>query len=297
MKIFYTPKQNAGGEHGFSPSAGKPKQAVASWIEKYGDKLEVVEPISLTVMDFALAHEKVFVEDILSQKSTNGFGDTSKEVAESLPWNNGSLFSAAKYAVENGTIAVSPTSGFHHAGWSYNGGFCTFNGLMITAAKLKEEGFVSKVGILDLDMHYGDGTDNIIKKLEAEEWVHHFTAGAEYHSAGQAEEFLQSLPEKLEKFAEFGIDVLLFQAGADCHISDPLGGWLNSEQIRRRDKIVFEFCRDKNIPVAWCLAGGYQKSPDGSIGAVLDIHDATIEEGLIAYGFFTRDQTEQKSRL
>ena len=71
-----------------------------------------------------------------------------------------------------------------------------------------------------------------------------------------------------------------------AHVRDPLGGYLDGDDLRRRDRAVFESMRSRGIPVAWNLAGGYQESTtDGvrSIRAVLDIHDATMEECLKVY--------------
>ncbi len=68
--------------------------------------------------------------------------------------------------------------------------------------------------------------------------------------------------------------VLLYQAGADPHVDDPLGGWLTTEQLRERDRRVFEAARGAGVPVAWNLAGGYQTP----LRNVLDIHDHTLIE-------------------
>jgi len=51
-------------------------------------------------------------------------------------------------------------------------GFCTFNGLVVTARRLLEEGAVQRVMILDCDMHYGDGTDAIITRLHLDNSIH-----------------------------------------------------------------------------------------------------------------------------
>jgi len=77
-------------------------------------------------------------------------------------------------------------------------------------------------------------------------------------------------------------DVVLYQAGADPHVDDPLGGWLTTEQLRRRDARVFQTFARLGVPVAWNLAGGYQREPDGSIPKVLEIHDNTAIECLRA---------------
>ena len=71
-------------------------------------------------------------------------------------------------------------------------------------------------------------------------------------------------------------DVILYQAGADPHINDPLGGWLTTEQLAERDQIVFTMAKRLGIPIAWNLAGGYQTDEDGGIRPVLDIHDNTM---------------------
>ena len=57
-----------------------------------------------------------------------------------------------------------------------------------------------------------------------------------------------------------GCDLILYQAGADPHIDDPLGGWLTTKQLQQRDKRVFSASAEWKIPVAWNLAGGYQRT-------------------------------------
>lgn len=52
----------------------------------------------------------------------------------------------------------------------------------------------------------------------------------------------QQLERTSERFREF--DLVLYEAGADVHVDDPLGGVLNSEQMRQRDRIVFEAPKD-----------------------------------------------------
>ena len=53
---------------------------------------------------------------------------------------------------------------------------------------------------------------------------------------------------------------------------------MTSEELRQRDKIVFDFCEERDIPVVWNLAGGYQKP----LSKVLSIHRTTFEEWLNA---------------
>ncbi len=273
LPVFFSSKMVAPSES-YSPSAEKPAAVVESW-RRLGIPLVFYEPAPVTAAQLALAHDPRFVREVLAGRQVNGFGNRSARVAAALPYTTGALLSAARHALREGGAAVAPCSGFHHAGWSTAKDFCTFNGLMVTAAVLRGEG-VKRVGILDFDHHYGDGTDEIIDRLDARGWVHHFTAGKTYHRASQAEAFFGHLGTILGELRT--CELVLYQAGADPHLDDPLGGWLTTEQLRERDARVFQFLRGYRVPVAWNLAGGYQRDATGSIAPVLAIHDHTLQE-------------------
>jgi acetoin utilization deacetylase AcuC-like enzyme len=266
----------------FSPSAGKPAEVVASW-RALGIELEWHEPSPATLEELARAHDAAFVRDVLECRRNNGFNNASPEVAAALPFTSGAMLSAARHVLQSrAPVAAAPCSGFHHARWASAGGFCTFNGLMVTALNLWHEKNAKRVGILDCDMHQGDGTEEILERLWASSFVEHFTAGAHFYFRQHAEAFLDRLPSIVRKMT--GCDVVLFQAGADPHIDDPLGGWLTTEELRQRDAIVFETLAQMRVPVVWNLAGGYQREPDGSIPRVLEIHDNTMRECARVFG-------------
>lgn len=273
IKVFYTPKMVAIFEN-YSPSPAKPIKVVESW-EKLGFPIEIVDPIPATKAELCLAHENYYVDGVLNCTMENGFGNMLKVVADSLPYTVGSMVSAAKEAVNNGKVAVAPCSGFHHAGIDWPQGFCTFNGLAVAACVLKKEGLANKVGILDFDMHYGNGTTDIIKKRHLD-WITHISAGAKYYVKDQADEFLGLIPKMMNLMSD--CNIILYQAGADPHIDDPLGGWLTTEQLAERDQIVFTMAKRLGIPIAWNLAGGYQVDGNGGIRPVLDIHNNTMKK-------------------
>lgn len=275
LKVFYNENQTAEKNTSFSPSAFKPAQVLQSWRD-LGLPIRVTNFRPLTPRQIATAHDLFYVQGVLGCNIPNGFGNQLREIAKTLPYTTGSFVAAAMFAATHKRPAASLTSGFHHAGFDNGGGFCTFNGLVIAAMLLKKWGLAKKVGILDLDMHYGNGTDNIIKKLNLD-FISHYTFGGTMVSKESAEIFLKQLPDIVCNLKD--CDVILFQAGADPHVDDPLGGVLTSEQMQRRDRIVFENAKKIGVPVAWNLAGGYQ-SP---LRKVLDIHDATAIECLKAY--------------
>lgn len=265
IDVYYSPKLISRPDT-FSPSPAKPALVVADWRE-HGFAIRLIEPIPVTREQIALAHAGDFVDGVLDCVLQNGFGGYQKDVAESLPWTSGSLLYAARGALANGTVSCSPTSGFHHAGYAHNSGFCTFNGLMITALALKAEGKVARVGILDCDQHYGDGTDDIIKSLGID-WIRHVTAGKGYKRSART--FLARLPDLVRGFAD--CDIVLYQAGADPHVNDPLGGFLTTDQLAERDRIVFAAANKLGVPVVWNLAGGYQEP----VAEVLEVHRNTM---------------------
>jgi acetoin utilization deacetylase AcuC-like enzyme len=272
IKVFYRDEQNCENNDSFSPSAGKPKKVVETWLtQKLHIQIETFKPLTREIL--SLAHDRRYVDGVLDLQLENGFGNRSAEVADSLLFTNGSMLSAAVEAVVGNTpVVVSPTSGFHHASYGSGGAFCTFNGLMITAAYLRHHQLVHRVGILDLDAHYGDGTEDIIQVLGID-YIHHYSYGADLDDA-----WLNRLPQIVKGF--HACDLILYQAGADVHVNDPLGGNLTSAEIRQRDKIVFATARQMGKPVVWNFAGGYQTP----IEKVIQIHTDTLQECLSVYG-------------
>lgn len=277
LSVFYNSNQSVKTNKSFSPSAGKP-ELIAN-IFRNNNKVKLhSEWGPLTIDQISVAHAGFYVNGVMSGDRSNGFGNKNADIAASLPWNNGSFYHAAKHAFQNKTVAMSPTSGFHHAEWARGDGFCTFNGLMVTAILLQEEFNLSRIGIIDFDAHYGNGTDNIIATLKID-YIEHLTFGGMKNKFNMDyDSWLDKLETKLTKQFH-DCDLLLYQAGADPHIDDPLGGFLTTEQMRLRDKIVFNVAKKLGIPIAWNLAGGYQDP----IENVLELHENTLLECLNTY--------------
>ena len=272
IEVYYSPEQVSCPDSA-SPSPRKPAWVVADWLAQ-NFPIRIVKPLPASRAQLALAHSKKYVDGILNGELMNGFRGRQKDVADSLPWTCGSLLSAARGALNNGLVACSPTSGFHHAGVDAGFGYCTFNGLMVTALALKAEGKVRRVGILDCDQHYGDGTAEIMTALGID-WIRHVSQ--EHWDPNEAKPFLDKLPEVVGRFAD--CDLLIYQAGADPHSHDPLGGFLTTAELAERDRIVFFVAKAIGIPVVWNLAGGYQEP----VARVLEIHSNTMAACVAAY--------------
>jgi acetoin utilization deacetylase AcuC-like enzyme len=171
---------------------------------------------------------------------------------------------------------MSPTSGFHHARYYNGGAFCTFNGLAVTVQLLKKNHNVKNIGIVDFDAHWGDGTEDIIEKLKIKD-ITHLSHGKIFGYRDSNGIPLKNLYKTLDAVKD--CEILLYQAGADPHVNDPLGGDLTTEQMLERDRIVFKFAKNNNIPIVWNLAGGYQKD----FSKVLEIHENTLKACIEVY--------------
>lgn len=276
IPVLYDPRQQAESIESYSPSASKPARAVASWVAG-GLPVEVrsFDPAPVSLLQ--RVHDPDFVDGVLAGRRRNGFGNTNASVAASLPWTTGSMVAAAREALRNGRVACSPTSGFHHAHRATATKFCTFNGLVAAVVAVLDDGFLGKVGILDMDAHWADGTLDVLGSLpKVEAQVEHFSFGGDRRgpvtTLSGVREWMPGFPAIVEDMAS-RCGLILYQAGADPHIEDPLGGLMTTEQMRLRDMIVFRTCARMGVPVAWNLAGGYQIP----LHRVLRLHDATME--------------------
>ncbi len=278
LYAFYSTDMVADSGRQISPSDRKPRD-VAQAVAQTSWPVELVAPEPSSLEEICRVHDPDFVVDVLELRRASGFGTTSASVARSLPYTSGACYCSAVVAMKEG-ISASLSSGFHHAGPKGGRGFCTFNGLMVATTQLLDSGKAKKVAIVDCDYHYGDGTQAIIDALGLKDRVFHISFGLSYKRPEQAGDYLAKLRDLREDLAQFAPDVILYQAGADTHIDDPLGGLLSTEQMRERDRTMFSIARELGIPLTWNLAGGYQVEPDGSIPKVVRLHLNTFEEAL-----------------
>lgn len=274
IKIFFDSRQSVSENDSFSPSAQKPAQVVESW-RNLGLPVEFLPFPPCTRKQIKLVHKAAYVDGVFRGTHVNGFGNKSPKVAAALPWVCGSMVAAALHAFKNKTNAFSPTSGAHHAGYERGGGFCTFNFLLLAAVLAHKTG-ARRVGIVDCDMHFGDGTESIIRRLGID-FVQHYSFGnSDFRGPDDGQAFVDHFPKELDSFSD--CDLVLYNAGADPHIDDPLGGVLTTDQLRSRDFLLFLCLKKMGIPVATSLAGGYQFDENGGIGPVLEIHNNTLRE-------------------
>jgi acetoin utilization deacetylase AcuC-like enzyme len=272
IPVLYRPEMSVQ-TASYSPSSNKPRQVVDDWLMR-DFAVTLIQPEAIDLQSLERAHDPKYVQAIFTGEEFNGFGNKDLAVAESLRYTVGAMYEAAHLALMNKQVACAPVSGFHHAGYDFGGGFCTFNGLMVTLYKLRERGLIKRALIVDEDYHFSNGCEDIITTLGSTDWITLHSLGARSLSG---EDALDNLASTLDKHLP-DVDIVLYQAGADAHIDDPLGGVYTTQQMRMRDAIVFGKCHSQGVPVCWNLAGGYSRDSEGSIEPVLALHRATMEE-------------------
>jgi acetoin utilization deacetylase AcuC-like enzyme len=270
--------------------------------------VRVEAPAPAAAGDLRRVHSGAYVEAVRSGEP--------RALAESqkLPWSpalwpsvrltNGGALAAAARALDDGASAAL-ASGFHHAHADHGEGFCTFNGLVVAAEALWAAGRVRSVAVLDLDLHYGNGTASLcgsrpwlfncsiygndyqantpyrdVETLRHRDGPNHVSFALP-NGSGRRELFA-ALEQGTAAILAWGRpDLVLYQAGADPYREDPYSPLeLDVDDLRERDRRVFAWARREGLPLAWVLAGGY--TPD--VSKVVEVHLGTFDAAAAVYG-------------
>jgi len=214
--------------------------------------------------------EQVFTAQVPRQKERRIGFPVTPHIASRVRHTNGGTWLAAQLAFAHG-YAANSAAGSHHALYDTGAGFCVFNDLAVCANRLIAEGDAARVLILDCDVHQGDGTASLTAgrdeiftlSIHAEKNFPVRKARSTLDIAlpdgtGDAE-YLATLADRLPRLLDdFAPDIVLYQAGVDPHERDKLGRLsLSDAGLERRDRYVVETVRQRGLPVASALGGGY----------------------------------------
>jgi acetoin utilization deacetylase AcuC-like enzyme len=231
-------------------------------------------------------HSSEYIELVSKSFPKNGLafldGDTvvspgSKEATKDAV---GSIITAIdgvqQKEFKNAFCAVRPPG--HHAEKDKAMGFCIYNNVAVGANYLIEKFKYNKVAIIDFDVHHGNGTQDIfynnekVLYISTHQYPYYPGSGSDKETgkfnnilnipleAGTtAEQFLNAYEKVLKKLKEFKPEFLLFSAGFDAHIDDPLAQLrLSSEDFYHLTKRTLEVSKSMcNGNVVSILEGGY----------------------------------------
>ena len=170
----------------------------------------------------------------------------------------GGAIQAATLGLKEPAFALIRPPG-HHASADSAWGFCYFNNMAIALTYLLRNGSIRTASILDFDLHYGDGTVNILSGLDQ---VRIFNP-----SGSDRNIYLRTAGDFLR---EQESDVIGISAGFDNHAED-WGGLLLTEDYREMGRMVKEAAMQTGAGYFAILEGGYNHRALGqSVMALLE---------------------------
>ena len=192
---------------------------------------------------------------------------------------------AGRYALENG-IALNVAGGTHHAFADSGEGFCLLNDIAIASSVLQSEGLASRILIVDLDVHQGNGTARIFRNVP-EVFTFSMHGRKNYplrkeqsdldislEDGTDDRQYLDILRRTLpDLFDRHHPDFVFYLSGVDVMAGDRLGRLaLSLDGCRERDRFVLRNCRDRGIPVAVSMGGGYSDR----LATIIEAHANTF---------------------
>ena len=262
-------------------------------------------PEAVTLDELRLAHSPSYVEAVVRgrllphEQRRIGF-PWSEMMVERSRRSAGATLAAARAALAATAArpAVSTQSlfsanlagGTHHAFADRGEGYCVFNDVAVAARVLLRDAAIRRAVVVDCDVHQGNGTAAIFRN---DPTVYTLSFHGEknfpfkkeisdrdvtFNDGAGDEEYLHALsihvPDVLDQHQP---DLVFYLAGADPYEGDRLGRLkMTVEGLRGRDRFVLESCRNRGIPVAIAMSGGY--APD--VDAIVTIHTNTIREAV-----------------
>ena len=264
-----------------------PQQLILEGIAKESD---FFEPTICDLKHVLAVHKQEYVDDLLNltldPKAARkiGFPLSRELVQRELIIAQGTIKGAQKSFETK--VSFNIAGGTHHAYSTHGEAFCLLNDQAIAAQFLLDNNLASKILIVDLDVHQGNGTAEIFQNNPN---VFTFSTHGKtnypfrketsdldiaFDDGTNDDKFLKTIGDIIPKLIESEKpDFIFYLAGVDILASDKLGKLgCSIEGCKKRDELVFELCNKHQIPVQVSMGGGY--SPD--IKIILEAHANTF---------------------
>jgi acetoin utilization deacetylase AcuC-like enzyme len=255
--------------------------------------------------ELALAHTPGYIE-----AATQGLLSAAQQREIGFPWSErmversrrsvGATIAAARAAMVQG-VAANLAGGTHHASSDKGSGYCVFNDVAVAARLMQAEWHrrhraLLRVVVIDLDVHQGNGTAAIFAD---DPTVFTFSMHGERNFPFRKERsdldveladgcadaaYLDALDQGLTALWHAHRDAMpglaFYLAGADPHEGDRLGRLkVSAAGLAERDRRVLAALRERRIPVAMSMAGGYGKRIEDTVAVQL----ATLNEAVASW--------------
>lgn len=280
-------------------------------VEAHLPALRLAEAPAASDGELALAHSPDYVADVVegrlapARQREIGF-PWSPHMVERARRSVGATIAAARAALAEG-VAANLAGGTHHAQADRGSGFCVFNDAAVAARLMQAEWHrahraLLRVALIDLDVHQGNGSAAIFRddptvftlSLHGER---NFPFRKETSDLDvglpdgcRDDEYLAALDAALEtlwlRHGDAPPGLLIYLAGADPHEGDRLGRLkLSAAGLAERDRRVLAAARERRIPVALAMAGGYGRVIEDTVAVQL----ATLAEAVQSWQRWNND--------
>jgi len=172
-------------------------------------------------------------------------------------------------------IAVNTHPG-HHAGPQRISNYCALNNVAIAAQLIKTKAPNRKVGVIDIDVHAGDGTHEFIKQspqlvdkfVSIHSPVRFFNMNSDLGKSGSSlklnnqrqvgpERYLANLKEVLDGFNRKHLDIIIVSLGFDTLKNDPEASILGYQMLPVHFKEVGHIFAQRPEQIFFIQEGGY----------------------------------------
>lgn len=251
------------------------------------DKSCIIEPEEASKEDLLVVHPEKYLDSLQSSSTVAKIVEIppvamlpnciiQRKILYPFRKQVGGSVLAAKLAKERGW-AINVGGGFHHCSAAKGGGFCAYADISLCIHFAFVQLNVSRVMIIDLDAHQGNGHEidfakdrrvYILDMYNSEVYPLDFdarryiTQKVEVVSGTTTDVYLKKLDDALEVARQmFNPELVVYNAGTDILDGDPLGRLsISPDGVIQRDEKVFAFAREKGIPILMLTSGGYMKS-------------------------------------
>jgi len=291
LPIWYHPIYT----NGISPKARFPRDRYTKLLDRLtttelGTKFGIMEPKKASRSELILAHDPYYVDNFLNQTLTEkevkriGLTPWTPEIIPRTLLLIGGAISALEQVVTHGGIAGNMAGGTHHAHFDFGSGYCIFNDLAVCSMIAIKKYGISKIAILDFDVHQGDGTATILQNvpevltisIHCQQNFPFRKSISDYDldlpSKADDTAYLEMVRKALKLTEGFEPELILFQAGVDGLTTDSLGKLnVSREGMKLRNDLVFDYVIRDSIPTVVFMGGGYSEPISHTIDAFCDL--------------------------